>query len=511
MTSLPRILVLIASAFVLTGAIASGASGGPAQPVAAPEPAAAAPAPREPAPPTRPNIVFVVTDDLSWNLVRFMPEVKRMQRSGATFSRYFVTSSLCCPSRATILTGRYPHNTGVVRNTPPHGGYQAFERRVEHATFVPHLKRAGYRTAYLGKFLNGFAAKRDRPPPHWDLWFANGRGYRNHDYDLLERDVTRKGRAGSRDGRVLHFGRRPRDYLVDVIRRRGNRFIRAAGRKPFFIAFSTFTPHLPTVPAKRHRRRFKRLPVPRSAAFNVRTANPPRWLAQHPRLSMRRLTRIRREWRRRARSVLSIDELLRSVRRNLEAQGIARRTYVVFTYDNGYHHGEHRHVAGKRTAYDHDIRVPLIVAGPGIAPRAEIDEMAANIDLAPTFVRMAGGRPPPRTDGMSLLPLLRGVPAPWRDEVLIEYRRPSHRGYLDPDATDEFVRSPPRYDALRTADGLYVEHGTGEREYYDHATDPFELSNRYSWLRLGERVRLRRSLRQLRRCAGIGCRSRSAP
>src|SRR5215213_4692801 len=309
-----RVVRLAICATVLVVAVAGWASVSPAQ---SQRPAAASGAPAGPTAvpgaPARPNIVFVLTDDLTWNLVRFMPAVQRMQREGATFSNYFVTSSLCCSARASIFTGQYPHNTGVLRNTPPHGGWQGFKENGGR-TFAPALRRSGYTTALLGKFLNGYRAGRGRPQPGWDLWFANGFAYRNFGYAMRWRDDSRTGRVGSPAGRVVRYGKRPRDYLVDVLTRRGNRFIRANAERPFFVELSTFTPHLPAVAAPRDRKRFTRLPLPTGGAFEVQTTHAPRWLARLPRLSPRNLSRLRRLWRRRARSVLAIDHLLGRLR-----------------------------------------------------------------------------------------------------------------------------------------------------------------------------------------------------
>src|SRR4051794_37366818 len=259
-----RVLALAMGATLLVALVAAMASVSPAhgRPTAKASQAAAVPGA-----PTRPNIVFVLTDDLTSNLVRFMPEVQRMQRDGATFTNYFVTSSLCCSSRTSIFTGKYPHNTGVLQNTPPHGGYQTFRKTVGGRTFAPNLERSGYTTALMGKFLNGYRAGRGRPQRGWSAWFANGYAYRNFGYAMRQRDSTLGGGTGSRDGRVVRFGWGPRDSLVDVLARRGSRFIRENAQRPFFLELATFTPHLPAVPAPRDSTRFGHLPLPTGGAF----------------------------------------------------------------------------------------------------------------------------------------------------------------------------------------------------------------------------------------------------
>src|SRR3954451_3729832 len=234
----------------------------------------AQPAIRAPAA-ARPNVVFILTDDLSWNLVRFMPHVRQMQRDGMTFTNYFVTDSLCCPSRASIFTGRYPHNHGVLTNTSPSGGFAAFHRGAESHTFGPALQARGYRTALMGKYLNGYQAQEGYVAPGWTDWQATGAGYRGFNYSL------------SANGRVGHFGRARRAYLTDVLRRRGKAFISSASvsSSPFLLEIATIAPHRPSVPAPRDSHDFRGLQVPRDPAFDVRPLQPPAWLRGRPPLA----------------------------------------------------------------------------------------------------------------------------------------------------------------------------------------------------------------------------------
>src|SRR4051794_11944264 len=192
----------------------------------------------------RPNVVFVLTDDLSWDLVRHMPQVRRLQHDGMTFRQFVVADSLCCSSRATILTGEFPHNTHVLGNTRPVGGYPAFRRGGARRRSVGiALQRAGYRTALLGKYLNLYNPERDGRDPGWDDWLASSYAYKGFGY------------RESDNGRPMIAGYRPRDYVTDVLARRAARFIRRAGRRhPFFALVSTYAPHKPYTPAPRHRR-----------------------------------------------------------------------------------------------------------------------------------------------------------------------------------------------------------------------------------------------------------------
>ena len=449
----------------------------------------------------RPNIVFVLTDDLSWNLVKYMPHVRQMQREGMTFTNYFVTDSLCCPSRASIFSGQYPHNHGVLTNTPPTGGFTAFERGAETETFATQLRGTGYRTSLMGKYLNGYDAENGYVPPGWSNWQGSGSGYTGFNYVL------------SSNGRVGRFGRSPRAYMTDVLRRRGKAFISRVSRtrSPFLLEIATFAPHRPATPAPRDRHDFPGLTVPRDDGFDVPPTNAPAWLRGRPPLTEQEIAGLNNGFRRRAQSVQAVDELVGQIRRLLRQRGLERNTYVVFSSDNGYHMGQRRLLAGKMTAYDSDVRVPLIVVGPGIRAGARTRALAENVDLAPTFMRLAGRRPPRTVDGESLVPLLRGkAPAGWRDAVLVEHHHPPTPNG-DPDRQTSVSGNPPSYEAIRTSDELYVEYVDGEREWYDMRVDPGQLHNRYNELPAIAREGLHDRLVWLEACAGEGCRRAAAP
>src|SRR3954453_13326967 len=449
----------------------------------------------------RPNIVFVLTDDLSWNLVQYMPHVQQMQREGMTFSNYFVTDSLCCPSRASIFSGRYPQNHGVLTNTPPTGGFSAFRRGAESETFATALQGSGYRTSLMGKYLNGYDPKGGYVAPGWSNWQASGGGYRGFNYAL------------STNGRIAHFGRSRRAYLTDVLRRRGKAFVSRAARSghPFLLEVATFAPHRPSTPAPRDRHDFPGLQVPRDSAFDAVPDNAPAWLRGRAPLTEEQVAAMDTEFRKRAQSVQAVDDLVGQVRRLLRGRGLDRNTYVIFSSDNGYHMGQRRLLAGKMTAYDSDIRVPLIVVGPGVPAGSTTDALAENVDLAPTFMRLAGVSPPVWVDGQGLLSLFDGrVPRPWRDAVLIEHHHPETPNG-DPDRQTASSGNPPSYEALRTTSELYVEYVDGEREWYDLRSDPDELNNRYGELQPDEQAALHSRLVALEACRGASCRRASTP
>src|SRR4051812_29060831 len=425
-----------------------------------------------------------------------MPHVQQMQREGLTFTNYFVTDSLCCPSRASIFSGRYPHNHGVLTNTPPTGGFSAFRRGAESETFATALQGSGYRTSLMGKYLNGYDPKGGYVAPGWSNWQASGGGYRGFNYVL------------NTNGRTAHFGRARGAYLTDVLRRRGKDFISHAARKvsPFLLEIATFAPHRPATPAPRDRHDFPGLQAPRDAGYDVETRNAPAWLRGRPPLTPEQMAAMDAGFRKRAQSVQAVDDLVGQIRRLLRERGLDRNTYVVFSSDNGYHMGQRRLLAGKMTAYDSDIRVPLIVVGPGVARGASTSALVENVDLAPTFMKLAGARPQGPVDGHGLVSLLHGrKPRPWRDAVLIEHHRPETSNG-DPDAQTKLSGNPPSYEAVRTATELYVEYVDGEREWYDLTTDPEQLINRYDELSQDARNGLHDRLVRLEACSGAGCR-----
>jgi N-acetylglucosamine-6-sulfatase len=457
--------------------------------------------PRAAAPPAgarvvRPNIVFVLTDDLASNLVRYMPHVLQLEHAGETFSNYFVTDSLCCPSRASILTGRFPHDTRVFDNSPPEGGYATFSERGEQSeTFAVALQRAGYRTALMGKYLNGYtpdARGGSQVPPGWSEWDVAGDGYPEYGYHM------------NSDGHVRAYGYSPRDYLTNVIARKGLAFIdrSAAAHRPFLLELATFAPHSPYTPAPSDYGKFRGLRAPRTPAFNAFGHDEPAWLRSFAALGPRQTATIDRKFRMRAQAVQAVDRMIGSIEQELAAKGLARATYIVFSSDNGLHMGEHRLQPGKLTAFDTDIKVPLVVTGPGVPAGRTVSAMSENIDLCPSFEQLAGAPVPASVDGHSLVSLLHGHRAHgWRKQILVEHHgRVQDRG--DPDLPAQGSGNPPSYEAIRTSDSLYVEYATGEREFYDLARDPFELDNIASRLAPARLRRLHRTLTAIERCHG---------
>ena len=501
----------------------------PAHRVALPRPSAPPPAPA--AARRGPNIVFILTDDLSWNLInrRFAPHIVALEHRGATFTHYFVADSLCCPSRATIFTGDYPHDTGVFSNGGASGGYRKFKRDgLTRRTFAVALQQRGYATSMLGKYLNGYGGPVMTPatapvPRGWSDWHvSNDTGYREFDY-LLD-DNGRIDRYGGPAGGCAPGGpwadlavaaRNSDNYGVAVLGRDATRFIGRSAGRPFAVEVAPFAPHRPYTPSPQNACDFPGMVEPRDASFDAANTDPPAWLGQRPPLGPGSIGAIDLHYRMRAQSVEAIDAMLAGIEAKLRAEHLMRRTYVVFSSDNGYHMGQHRLLAGKQTAFDTDIRVPLIVAGPGIPKGRVVRQVTQNTDLYPTFVQLGGGTPSTAVDGHSLMPLLRRAHRRprWPTLALVEHLGRA-RSFNDPDfESGKLSGDPTTYDAIRISsrrlpsfpgpvEAVYVEYrdAAHEREYYDVARDPYELHNLARRLRPAQLRVLHGLLRGLESC-----------
>jgi N-acetylglucosamine-6-sulfatase len=487
---------VLASMLVALVATACTSSGTPPAPTALPA------VPARPVAKT-PNIVFVLTDDLSMDLVPYMPHVIALGASGATFTNYSVTDSLCCPSRSSILTGRFPHDTHVYTNGPPGGGMAIFNRFGGPATtYAVALQNAGYRTALLGKYMNGYLVGKKVPglpdlptdyvPPGWSTWAVGDSGYKNFNYKL------------NQDGKTVSYGHRPADYLTRVITKLGVDFIQRSvhDRKPFAMELATYSPHLPYTPDPIDLGSFADLKAPRVASFDRKPANMPPWLRAVP----APLTPAIKAWIdevfvKRVEAVQSVDRAIGTLQATLRETGQLANTVFVFSSDNGYHLGQHGLREGKRTAFDTDVHVPLVVAGPGVTPGTVDDHVVQNIDLAPTFEQLAGQPVAAAVDGRSLVPLLRGRAVPWRTRALVEHHGAgNHPG--DPDQQAFASGNPPTYNSLRGPDWTYTRYSDGEREYYNRRTDPAENVNLAGTLTRARIAELDGQLQALQACHG---------
>jgi len=446
----------------------------------------------------KPNIIFILTDDYASNLVDFMPNLKAMQKEGVTFGNYYVSNSLCCPSRSSIFTGMLPHNSGVRTNTKPDGGYEVYmEKGDAQRSFCIALQQNGYKTAMMGKFLNGYLPRKHEALPGWSDWFVAGAGYRNFDYDI------------NCNGRLLHFGHATEDYLTDVLSARTDSLLRAWKAHPFFIEIATFTPHAPFIPAPRHENLFNDEKAPRTPRFNKQAdSTAPDWLRKLESLDAKKIDRIDNIFRNRLRCILSIDEMLGNIRKVLNETGVSNHTYIFFSSDNGYHLGDYSMLQGKQTPFDIDIRVPLIACGPGVAKGSWQQAIVSNIDLAPTFAALAGAKLTSEPDGRDIRYLFRKENTEkinWRNFAIIEHRRVSNDPD-DPDRQEEQDGRLPSYTALRFHNMLYVEYETGEISCYDAEKDPYELKNIFATFSPELQKKLHAILLAAKNCGGKnGC------
>ncbi|WP_432862499.1 sulfatase family protein [Microbispora rosea] len=444
----------------------------------------------EPAPAAhRPNIVLILTDDLdASDLSRFPNITNLLVRQGTTLSRFFVTNPWCCPSRSSILRSQYMHSHHVESNRSPTGGFPKF-RPLEASTLGTWMHDAGYRTALMGKYLNNYpeGAPRTYIPPGWDEWHVPvTRLYQEYGYALNENGVVRR------------YGDAPEDYLEDVLSAKAAAFATDStrGDTPFFLYLAPVAPHLPAHHAPRHAATFAGEQAPRTASFDQADLSAePRWLRERTPLSAADTRRIDRVHRDRLRAMLGVDDMVGALVEALSRAGRLDDTYIVFTSDNGFHLGQHRLRPGKTTPFEEDIRVPMVVRGPGVPAGGVIDALTSTVDLAPTFAELGGATVPPTAEGRSLVPLLRGQHVPWRDTVLAEFYHPSYSPH-----------SPPTYAMLRTGRYAYVEYETGERQLYDLRDDPAELHNIAATADPFLTLALSARLALLRACSGPACR-----
>ena len=456
----------------------------------------------------RPNVVVVMSDDQTQASISEMPRVAELLGAkGATFSNSFTNWPLCCPSRATLLTGQYAHNHQVLGNEPPLGG---FERLDTSETLAVWLQRAGYYTAHIGKFLNGYERSAVGVPPGWSEWHGSKRTYTFYGYELLE------------DGQLVTYGdpdedpdnpADPASYSTDVYTDKAVELIgrRAPSRDPFFLSLAYLAPHgggpnkpqgePPTrcqgsaKPAVRHKGAYASEPLPTPPSFNeADVADKPTGIRDRAPLSDTQVAEITREYRCRLESLLAIDEGVDRIVAALRAAGELDNTLIAYTSDNGFFHGEHRIATGKNRVYEEAIRVPLLIRGPGLDKGVQVDELVTNADLAPTILDAAEAQPGRVVDGRSILRFARHPSRLRGRELLVEQ--------------DSYV-------AIRTERYVYAEYVAGENagqaELYDLETDPFELINQAANPAYdAAEGALAARLAELRTCSGPSCREKPA-
>ncbi|MCB0060473.1 MAG: sulfatase [Caldilineaceae bacterium] len=477
----------------------------------------------------QPNIILIFTDDLEnhTDILGTMPNLQQFfVQGGMTFENGLVPISLCCPSRVSMFTGQYAHHHDVVKNTPPDGGFaKVWQQDVEKDMFAPRLQAAGYRTALMGKYMNGYPLGSDPlyVPEGWDEWHVSQGGVNYYNYKLVE------------NGKAVRYREAPEDYLTDVLTRKAVSFIEENSANvtpaPFFLELSVYAPHGPATPAPRHADLFPDLTAPRGPSFNEEDVSDKPKRLQFPLLTEAEIAEIDAFYRDRVRTMQAVDEMIGQLMTTLTATGQLDNTYLFFTSDNGYHQGEHRIAKGKQSPYEESVQVPMFIAGPGVPAGVTRLEPVSTIDFAPTFLDLAGLDPVASMDGRSLLPLLTTAQpvTNWRTAVLFEKLGSSEEPVTAAGLTEEDLQSPddpnsgilvhsigtlaeieavnlPRFAGLHTDRYSYIAYGDGKIELYDLWTDPFQLENMAASAPAELLATFARQIDALSSCAGPSCR-----
>ena len=460
-----------------------------------------------------PNVVVIMTDDQEdTGSMAYMPKVHSLlAEHGVTFTNSFVNLSLCCPSRASFLTGQAAHNTGIKSNSPlDGGGWDAFKEKEQDALPI-WLKAKGYTTALIGKYLNRYGQQStlgswlawfgkylhidfkgaqvgnpaDWVPTGWDLWYAfTGSRVRYFDYSIND------------NGAILDFGHRPSDYSTDVLKDRAVRFIadQSGTAAPFFMLIAPKAVHAQgerAIPSPRYEHTFEDVRLPTSPAFNEQDLS--KKAIRAPRLREETKAKLEKNYRAELQSLQSVDDLVEAVVSALQSAGKLDDTVIVYTSDNGFLYGDHR-LTGKAAPYEGSIKVPLIVRGPGIPQNETRDQLVNNLDVAAAIEAFADAAPGLAPDGRSLTPLFIDAHAPWRSALLVE-------GPLN-----RFDKPANHFGAVRTATRKYVKYDGGFEELYDLTADPYELRNEAdNSLYASDLAALRSLYGTLKSCAGASC------
>ena len=485
---------------------------------------------------TRPNIIFILSDDQEAASLAYMPLVQRLLvEQGVALDNFFINVPQCCPSRSTILLGQYSHNTGILRNGGEQGGFKTFFRLgKENITIAVGLQSVGYRTVLMGKYLNsypGAVKKRTYVPQGWDEWYVpvTGNPYSNYNYRL------------NMNGELVSYQKESEDYLTDVIAGLAVDFIRrrAGPGQPFFVYVAPYAPHGPATPAQRHGALFSDLTLSHAGSYNeADVSDKPAYIRDLPLLPPEYDKGFNGLYVSKLRSLQAIDEMVEQIVAVLEQTGELENTYIIYTSDNGFHIGEHRQLDGKLTPYEEDIRVPFVVRGPGVPAGVVRSEIAGNVDMAATFAELGGLDLSQNCDGRSLKPLFLGETlalSDWRQAYLIQYwagqswvgevaaEDPFVDGTLEPpdgatqpdgaaqSAGEDALPNIPAYKALRIRDLVYIEYDTGEKELYNLRADPYQLENLAAKADAALLEQLSGWLARLSVCKGPSCRQAEQP
>ncbi|CAG5022847.1 unnamed protein product [Parnassius apollo] len=440
----------------------------------------------------KPNFVVILTDDQDVVLGGMNP-MKNVQRfisdKGVTFTNAYTTSPICCPSRASFLTGLYVHNHLIMNNSLSGGCYGRSWKSLEAQTFAVTLSEAGYNTFYAGKYLNQYGVKAaggpEQVPPGWKEWYGLVGNSVYYNFTLSNNGVP----TYSTDL-----------YLTDIIRDLSIGYIENQTQsQPFLMVLAPPAPHQPFDPAPRHKGVFSNVTAVRHPNFNV-ADNDKHWLISMPpsplpEVMMPELDRV---YRSRWESLLAVDEMVADVVEALDSNSLLDNTYIIFTSDNGYHIGQFSQVYDKRQPYETDIKVPLIIKGPGFQENVKNDQPIVNIDLAPTIISLAGLKPPKTMDGKAI-DFNNDITREERT-FLVEYYGEARDGTVDPKCLwnyddENLAQCYPDYECkcqdsrnntygcirriTKSINMKYCMFADNENfiEMYDLTKDPYELNN----------------------------------
>ncbi|MGA1501024.1 MAG: sulfatase [Candidatus Nanopelagicales bacterium] len=473
--------------------------------------------------------MIVQTDDMTVEDLEVMPGVRALiGEAGATFEQMLTPFALCCPSRASLMTGCYPHNTKVQSNFPPTGGFVPWEK-VNGKRFTAYwLKKAGYHTVHIGKYINGYGMY-NRPvrrvPSGWTEWYGTSDPSTYQMYGYRMNEPTGSKVYGD------FYDEDPRTYGTDVYTAKALGVIKRAARnpKPFFMQVAYLAPHVETIPltdgswkeswadidkpeegsgisvqsipprpAQRHENLLPDIPLTKDPSFNEadRSDKHP-FIQAIPPLSDEKISDLEADNRSRKLSLLAVDEGVTAMVNELRRTGQLSNTYIIFTGDNGYLLGQHAISYGKYFPYEPALNIPALMRGPGIKANTVVRGMTFEIDFAPTILELAGVRPNRRVDGLSLTGrLLDNERLPRRPLLLSSGPQQSASG-----------QPLPLFDGVRTGRYVWWVYEDGFEEMYDLRTDPYQLESvAKDPAYLKTKLALIGLWDRLQRCSGADCR-----
>jgi len=444
----------------------------------------------------RPNVLVIMTDDQTLEEMRAMPRTKQLiGDQGTTFDEYYVSFPVCCPSRATYYSGQYAHNNGVKDNVPPLGGAGKFVPH-ENDSLAVWMQKAGYQTASIGKYLNGWGEDGNiAPPPGWSHWFGliDPSTYNYFNYSV------------SLNGQRYDYGTKPEDYQTDVLGQEVVNTITRFGQQdaPWYVSFTPLAPHVggregtkeiwsTAVPAPRHEGIFRNEPLPVSPSYDeADVSKKPAFVRNLKPLDDNAKAAILGNYQKELETLQAVDEWVEKIVTTLQQTGQLDNTVIVFTSDNGLFHGQHRNLLGKVQLYEESSHVPLLIRGGSFPVGAHAPQVSANVDLAPTILKLAGASASVPLDGRDLAAVATN-PADGADRsVLLE----NWNGLTGQTSS-----------AIRGGRWFYGEHPGNEKELYDLQTDPYQLHNLAGDPAFASVVQaLAPRLAALRTCAGASC------